>query len=847
MDPTSTYLSNLSSIRERLSSIEKRDHEPKISLASKMSSPLAKAKAKSRRRLAVAPLPDVTLTPKETKNKNGYRTPVKSQVKDRAHTTRKDATPQSESGSKSKSRSRRRNNKDVHKSKGTSNKKKRSAKSRSNTQNIKIPAHVEFQTILRIRPLNEDERDEEVVLSSPEELFNVHRQNALTENRISKPGTIHLKPLKANPSTTPHQNASKHNPSSEAPTKFHFDHIIASDNSQRDTYTHIAGSNIAKDAVAPILLHPEYSDSNIGKTVDIEAKNHVIISMGVSNSGKTYTLLGDEQDSVENEGILPRLINDLFQVEDNCSAPLVGSPDTLSTKMQLNMSMVHIHNDRISDMLSFDKQDGRNSTVSKMIDSFEIGGTTNTKSSIPKSMAEIKIYQDKATQDFVVKPYIANCHSALEARKVLKQGLKQNTTSSTKFNRRSSRGHTIITLRPVVRLDSDDDQNSIAGASITIIDMSGIERTRSSDMNRIAMRESGAINSTISAVLQCLRVVKANQEILNRASIDSGEDYIHSSQKRKAQLVPYRENKLTMLLQPLFSGSLSHGSIVTKTKTDVKLLVSVYPGIKDYNEKKSLLTDIDQLRGLSIEGTCAIQGKIPPRNQNDSVESNKSFEEGRNCGMDDSFDSANPNRSSEEESEEPILPPNKSDEKSFGLRSPLQQTKSPLNRLVDAVKPRSSKKRKVEIQLLHDKIQELETQNELLKCEAEKSKKLCISLKSENSDLKKLLLEVEVREQQQRLNFEEKHHHENRKRTRRDDDIQLQESREWRHKHQNLLGSPLYRHMKTVETTKTIFTGRVGSQLILKSPFKLTALMKEKSNKQESIVDDTESLSSASA
>ena len=206
MDPTSTYLSNLSSIRERLSSIEKRDHEAKTGLASKMSTPLAKAKAKSRRRLAVAPLPDVTLTPKDTKNKNGYRTPVKLQVKDGAYTSRKDATPQSESASasKSKSRSRRRSNKDVHKSKGMSNKKKRSAKSRSNTQNIKIPAHVEFQTILRIRPLTEDERDEEVVLSPDEELLNVRKQNARAESRNSKPGTIHLKPLKANPSTTPH-------------------------------------------------------------------------------------------------------------------------------------------------------------------------------------------------------------------------------------------------------------------------------------------------------------------------------------------------------------------------------------------------------------------------------------------------------------------------------------------------------------------------------------------------------------------------------------------------------------------------------------------------------------------
>jgi len=89
---------------------------------------------------------------------------------------------------------------------------------------------------------------------------------------------------------------------------------------------------------------------------------------------------------------------------------------------------------------------------------------------------------------------------------------------------------------------------------------------------------SPSINSSIMRVSNCLKILKWNSD--------------HPKSKNK-KLVPYRESKLTMLLQPVFTGS-------NNTNTNVTMLVSCYPGSKDLAEKTSLLKEVESLRGLQI-------------------------------------------------------------------------------------------------------------------------------------------------------------------------------------------------------------------------------------------------------
>lgn len=145
---------------------------------------------------------------------------------------------------------------------------------------------------------------------------------------------------------------------------------------------------------------------------------------------------------------------------------------------------------------------------------------------------------------------------------------------STSSNKSSSRGHTVIILQPVVV----NGEDYTLGGQITVVDMAGVERTKKSGVHGEGMRETIAINSSIGTVMNCLRRIKANTEI---------------DDKSLSNVVPYRESKLTMLLQPLLSGMIGHISIT--------MLVSVYPGSRDFSEKKFLLKEVQSLQGLEFD------------------------------------------------------------------------------------------------------------------------------------------------------------------------------------------------------------------------------------------------------
>ena len=173
--------------------------------------------------------------------------------------------------------------------------------------------------------------------------------------------------------------------------------------------------------------------------------------------------------------------------------------------------------------------------------------------------------------------------------------------------------------------------------------MAGIERTKQSNVYGHTMRESVAINTAIFSTLQCLRSIKQNfslpssidykttpkrfhtrdhqtkDELENKCpnknsnSSLNNEIDLNDKKSNRDKLLPFRKNKLTMLLQPLFSGKIDGCPTLEKTmetqslmgnksSTTVTLLVSVYPGKKDQHEKKFLLSEIDKIRGLKLTG-----------------------------------------------------------------------------------------------------------------------------------------------------------------------------------------------------------------------------------------------------
>jgi hypothetical protein len=148
------------------------------------------------------------------------------------------------------------------------------------------------------------------------------------------------------------------------------------------------------------------------------------------------------------------------------------------------------------------------------------------------------------------------------------------------------------------------------------------------------------------------------------------------------------KNHATMLVQTLFSRNFKGSSNVSKVKTTVKILVSIYPGTKDYNEKKTLLSEINSLCGLA---THQITKQIITSDDS-SISMNNMERTVMSPESDISYDLTSA-ASLNGKTESNILDV-----------TPMFKMPSPLKLIAKAVKPSSSKKRKAEINKLMEHI-----------------------------------------------------------------------------------------------------------------------------------------------
>ncbi|GFH47367.1 hypothetical protein CTEN210_03842 [Chaetoceros tenuissimus] len=670
----------------------------------------------------------------------------------------------------------------------------------------KATTRVEFKTVLRLRPLNQQEQDETQVLCIPNGSTNtIVLQN---EDRPS--------------SSTPCQNRIQ-----KKRQQYHFDQIIASDQSQQEMYLAMQGKQLVYDTFEPMI---SVSSPNVHSNV---TNNHVIFSLGTSNSGKTYTLLGGEEYTKESEGLIPRLIDDVFYIgqQDSVKDALIlklGNKFGYEIKSddiqaEMDISMIHVYQDKAFDMLSSinknnsaGKKAKRTSHVFDRVNAIE----HNRRSHENEELQELRNGQE---------PCAVRCKTLAFAQNMLMEGMKHNTVAATKNNTRSSRGHTFITIRPAFYFKTEaGDKKRVKGTSITVIDLAGTERISSDDMDRRLFNESSKINSSISAVLNCLRSIKDNQ------------------------CTSYRDNKLTMLMKPLFTDKA--GKTSQNTITQVKVLLSAYPGTKDYCEKKHLLSQVDSFRGIGLTEIHDLikdeyeeeASRKPTAPVHETISSSKAsstkpsslvatkteflkepFTSITNLkGIQKSPKSINQSqyreqitkleRENEElraykESQERIKEGYKRQETTFTTR--IQQLETENKDLRD--------QHSFQRDASHSERSKLENQIRELKASLSRQIQVTNELKKENKSLKKRCEEAENIACQS-ASFQMQ-----------DDPKELEKARKYRYKQQELLQSPVKRHIQSVEATKNMFTGRVGSTLTNKSPFKLTKLTEKREDQSQ--------------
>ncbi|KAK9479038.1 P-loop containing nucleoside triphosphate hydrolase protein [Lipomyces japonicus] len=223
--------------------------------------------------------------------------------------------------------------------------------------------------------------------------------------------------------------------------------------------------------------------------------NCTIFAYGQTGTGKTYTMSGDVTErfgTFANEaGIIPRTLYRLFQALEN-----------EKSEYSVKCSFIELYNEELRDLIS--KEDDR----------------------------KVKIYEDTSKKGIVIQGMEESfIKSAGEGLKILQDGSHKRQVAATKCNDLSSRSHTVFTITLHVKETSAAGEEYLRIGKLNLVDLAGSENISRSGAENKRAREAGMINQSL---LTLGRVINA---LVDRSS--------H---------IPYRESKLTRLLQDSLGG-----------------------------------------------------------------------------------------------------------------------------------------------------------------------------------------------------------------------------------------------------------------------------------------------------
>ena len=166
-------------------------------------------------------------------------------------------------------------------------------------------------------------------------------------------------------------------------------------------------------------------------------------------------------------------------------------------------------------------------------------------------------------------------HSTLcTAELLVNLGLENRAIASTLMNASSSRSHTVLTL--YVEIQQKKSNRRATRSKLMLVDLAGSERVRRSEGQGVRLAEAKSINSSLSALGNVIAA------LAGRNLETHGQGRTH---------IPYRDTKLTKLLQDSLGGSAS-----------TALIATVGPSAVNYSETLSTLQFAS--RCMSVRGVA---------------------------------------------------------------------------------------------------------------------------------------------------------------------------------------------------------------------------------------------------
>ncbi|KAL1506067.1 hypothetical protein ABEB36_005498 [Hypothenemus hampei] len=359
---------------------------------------------------------------------------------------------------------------------------------------------------------------------------------------------------------------------------YKFKHIFTSYSSQSEVFTHIA--------------YPLLQDL-------LNGKNGLLFSYGVTGSGKTYTLNGDQNDP----GIMPRCIDTIFNSLGDYQAPkyVIKSDKMNGFEIQSDDDAYYdtLHAVKNSAKPLVRKTNGEkksyyndgtiitnineNSLFSVFISYVEIynNNVYDLLDESSEKSLQNKILREDCRKNMYVNGVVEiEVKSAEEAFELFNVGQTRKKMASTNLNEGSSRSHSIFNIR-VVQLEQGaintngqpmiPTENNIKVGQLSLVDLAGSERTNRTNNTGVRLKEASSINNSLMSLRTCLEILRENQ--INKNN----------------RLVPYRDSRLTFLFKRYFEGD---GTI--------KMIVCINPSVNDFEENLQVLKFAEMTQDVKI-------------------------------------------------------------------------------------------------------------------------------------------------------------------------------------------------------------------------------------------------------
>ncbi|CAH2353001.1 kinesin-like protein Kar3p [[Candida] railenensis] len=265
----------------------------------------------------------------------------------------------------------------------------------------------------------------------------------------------------------------------------------------------------------------------------LDGFNVCVFAYGQTGSGKTWTMSNPQ------DGMIPLSIYKIFQDIEVLKSS--------GWEYEVDGQFLEIYNESIMDLIGSQSQYGNNFKYEIKHD--DVNGTTNVTNITTVSLT-----------------------SPSQVNSILERAHRNRSTASTKSNERSSRSHSIF----IIKIKGKNAEKGIhCNGTLNLIDLAGSERISNSQVTGDRLKETQAINKSLSSLGDVIYALAQEQQ---QKSLQSSH-------------IPYRNSKLTYLLKNSLGG---------KSKT--LMFVNVSPAQTHFNETLNSLRFATKVNSTKLNG-----------------------------------------------------------------------------------------------------------------------------------------------------------------------------------------------------------------------------------------------------